>query len=56
MKEVSKKKLWKYNSVVKDLHSPKYRNRVKKPKEKYETNEKSIKDGLEEHLLNEEKS
>ena len=55
MKEVFKKKMWKYNKVVKDLHSPKYHQRVKKTKEKYETKENDIKDGLEEYLLNEEK-
>tara|TARA_R110000744_G_scaffold144841_2_gene256982 strand:- start:2879 stop:3052 length:174 start_codon:yes stop_codon:yes gene_type:complete len=56
MKEESKKKQWKYDRIVKDLHTTKYHQRVKKPKERYEKSAKSITDGMEEHLLNEEKN
>ena len=54
MKEISKKKQWKYNSVVKDLHTNKYRQRIKQPKQSYETEEESIQEGLEEYFHNEE--
>lgn len=56
MKEESKKKQWKYDRIVKDLHTTKYHQRVKKPKERYEKSAKSITDGMEEHLLNKEKN
>ena len=52
MKEVSKKKQWKFNRVVKDLHSPKYHQRIKQAKQKYESEEESIKEGLEDYHLN----
>jgi len=54
MKEISKKKQWKYNSVVKDLHTNKYRQRIKQPKQSYETEEESIQEGLEEYFHNTE--
>ena len=54
MKEISKKKQWKYNSVVKDLHTNKYRQRIKQPKQSYETEEESIQEGLEEYFHNKE--
>mgnify|MGYP003147032004 CR=1 FL=1 len=52
MKEVSKKKQWKFNRVVKDLHSPKYHQRIKQPKQKYDSEEESIKEGLDDYHLN----
>jgi len=55
MKEVSKKKQWKFNRVVKDLHSPKYHQRIKQPKQKYDSEEESIKEGLDDYHLNEDK-
>jgi len=54
MKEISKKKQWKYNAVVKDLHTNKYRQRIKQPKQSYETEEESIQEGLEEYFHNTE--
>ena len=53
MKEQSNKKEWKYNRIVKDLHTPKYRQRVKKSKQKYVSNKESIQEGLEEYLKEE---
>jgi hypothetical protein len=52
MKEISKKKQWKFNKVVKDLHTPKYHQRVKQSKQKYESEEESIEEGLEDYHLN----
>jgi hypothetical protein len=55
MKEEPRKKQWKYNAYVKDLHTNKYRQRIKKPKQSYESEEGSIQDGLEEYFSKPEK-
>ena len=52
MKEIPRKKQWKYNAIVKDLHTTKYRQRVKKPKQSYENEEESIQEGLKEYFRN----
>ena len=52
MKEIPKKKQWKYNPIVKDLHSSKYKQRIKKPKQSYESEEESIQEGLKEYFRN----
>ena len=54
MKETPRKKQWKYNSYVKDLHTTKYRQRIKQPKQSYESEEESIQEGLEEYFDNPE--
>ena len=46
MKEIPRKKQWKYNSIVRDLHTNKYRQRVKKPSSKHDTTKESISKGL----------
>jgi|TARA_R110000744_G_scaffold100291_2_gene193314 hypothetical protein len=55
MKEEPRKKQWKYNTYVKDLHTNKYRQRIKQPKQSYESEDGSIQDGLEEYFNNLEK-
>jgi len=52
MKEIPRKKQWKYNPIVKDLHSSKYKQRIKKPKQSYENEEESIQEGLKEYFRN----
>ena len=52
MKEIPRKKQWKYNPIVKDLHSSKYKQRIKKPKQSYESEEESIQEGLKEYFRN----
>ena len=56
MREVSKKKQWKYNKVVKDLHTPKYHQRIKPKQKAYDSDEESIKEGLDEYHLIKEKT
>ena len=56
MREVSKKKQWKYNRVVKDLHTPKYHQRIKPKQKAYDSDEESIKEGLDEYHLIKEKT
>ena len=52
MKNISKKKQWKYNPIVKDLHTNKYKQRIKPQKQSYESEEESIQEGLEEYFHN----
>tara|TARA_R110000824_G_scaffold50472_1_gene140926 strand:+ start:1931 stop:2101 length:171 start_codon:yes stop_codon:yes gene_type:complete len=47
MKQEPKKKQWKYNSIVKDLHTNKYRQRIKPSKQK--DGEDTLNDMLEEY-------
>jgi hypothetical protein len=52
MKEIPKKKQWKYNPIVKDLHTSKYKQRIKKPKQRYKNEKESIQEGLKEYFRN----
>ena len=49
------KKQWKYNPIAKDLGTPKYRQRIKRPRSPYDDDQFDIYDELNEYYKEKEK-